>query len=139
MSDEPENPTSDGPPPSTQAPEEAAPPSGLKNPDAAVRGVGAATLGLEFLVLLLAIQPLRLLLPDASAAASGLAAGLALLCLLAAGLLRYRWAWQATTVLQVVVVLTGIVHWMLGAVGLIFLLVWIYVLNVRKTVLGSGK
>ncbi|SHN26362.1 DUF4233 domain-containing protein [Cryptosporangium aurantiacum] len=119
--------------------EEPARPSGLKNPGAAVRGVGAATLGLEFLVLLLAIQPLRTLVPDASGAAAGLAGGLALLCLLAAGLLRYSWAWTATTVLQVLIVVSGVVHWMLGAVGIIFLLVWIYVLNVRKTVLGSAQ
>lgn len=114
------------------------PPSGLKNPGAAVRGVGAATLVLEFLVLLLAIQPLRTLLPGASGAAAGLALGLAVLCLAAAGLLGRRWAWTAVTVLQVAIVATGLVHWMLGVVGGIFLLVWIYVLNVRKTVLGDG-
>lgn len=113
-------------------------PSGLKNPGAAVRGVGAATLLLEFLVLLLAIQPLRTLLPNASGAAAGLAVGLAVLCLAAAGLLGRPWAWTGTTVLQVVIVATGIVHWMLGVVGAIFLLVWIYVLNVRKTILGDS-
>lgn len=111
-------------------------PSGLRNPGAAVRGVGAATLSLEFVVLLLAIQPLRTVLPDQSGAAAALAAGLAVCCLLAAGLLRYRWAWNAVIGFQVVVVGTGIVHWMLGAVGVIFLLVWIYVLNVRRTILG---
>ena len=114
-------------------------PSGLKNPAAAVRGVGAATLLLEFLVLLLAIQPLRTLLPDAPGAASVLALVLALLCLAGAGLLGRRWAWPAVTVLQVAVVATGVVHWMLGVVGVIFLLVWIYVLNVRKTILGSSS
>lgn len=113
-------------------------PSGLKNPGAAVRGVGAATLLLELLVLLLAIQPLRTLLPNASGAAAGLAVGLAALCLAAAGLLGRSWAWTATTVLQIVIVATGIVHWMLGVVGAIFLLVWIYVLNVRKSILGDS-
>jgi hypothetical protein len=113
--------------------------SGLKNPRAAVRGVGAGTLILEFLVLLLAIQPLRMLLPDEAGPAAGLAAGLAALCLIAAGLLRYRWAWTATTVVQVVVIATGLVHWMLAGVGVIFLLVWLYVLNVRRTILGRGK
>jgi len=113
------------------------PRSGLKNPGAAVRGVGAATLLLEFLVLLLAIQPLRTLLPDAPGAAAVLALVLGLLCLAAAGLLRRGWAWNAVIGLQVVIVATGIVHWMLGVVGGIFLLVWIYVLNVRKSVLGD--
>ena len=36
-------------------------PSGLRNPSAAVRGVGAGTLAAEGLVLLLAIVPLRVL------------------------------------------------------------------------------
>jgi hypothetical protein len=90
-------------------------------------------------VLLLAIQPLRTLLPDAPGAAAALALGLAVLCLIGAGLLSRGWAWQAVTVLQVVVVATGVVHWMLGVVGAIFLLVWIYVLNVRRTILGSGS
>ena len=114
-------------------------PSGLKNPGAAVRGVGAATLLLEVLVLLLAVQPLRTLLPNGSGAATGLAVGLAVLCLAAAGLLGRPWVWTATTVLQVIIVATGLVHWMLGAVGAIFLLVWIYVLNVRKTILGDSS
>ena len=35
--------------------------SGLRNPPAAVRGTGAAALGIEGLVLLLAIVPLRVL------------------------------------------------------------------------------
>jgi len=130
---------SDADPAGESADDAAARPSGLKNPSAAVRGVGAATLLLEFVVLLLAIQPLRTLLSDGSGAAAGLALGLAFACLLAAGLLGRRWAWPAVTVLQVVIVATGIVHWMLGVVGGIFLLVWIYVLNVRKTILGAGQ
>ena len=112
--------------------------SGLRNPGAAVRGVGAGTLALEFVVLLLAIQPLRTLVSHGSGAAAALAAGLALACLLAAGLLRYRWAWPAVIGLQLIIVATGIVHWMLGAVGVIFLLVWVYVLNVRSSILGRG-
>ncbi|GAA0255982.1 DUF4233 domain-containing protein [Cryptosporangium japonicum] len=120
-----------------ETPEPTPPQSGLKNPGAAVRGVGSAALLLEFLVLLLAIQPLRTLLPDASGAAAALALALGVLCLAAAGLLRRDWAWNAVIGLQVVIVATGIVHWMLGVVGGIFLLVWIYVLNVRKSVLGD--
>ncbi|MFG1921530.1 DUF4233 domain-containing protein [Cryptosporangium sp. NPDC048952] len=128
---------SDDPTPAAEPAEDGAPQSGLKNPGAAVRGVGAAVLVLESLVLLLAIQPLRTLLPDASGAATALALGLAVLCLGAAGLLRRGWAWNAVTVLQIVIVATGVIHWMLGVVGGIFLLVWIYVLNVRKTILGN--
>lgn len=119
--------------------DEEPPVSGLRNPGAAVRGVGAGTLVLEFLVLLLAIPPLRMLVSGGSGAAVGLAAGLALGCLVAAGLLRYRWAWPAVIVFQVIIIATGVVHWMLGAVGVIFLLVWVYVLNVRRTILGRSR
>lgn len=119
--------------------DEEPPISGLRNPGAAVRGVGAGTLGLEFVVLLLAIQPLRMLVSGGSGAAVGLAAGLALGCLIAAGLLRYGWAWPAVAIFQVIIIATGVVHWMLGAVGVIFLLVWVYVLTVRRTILGRSQ
>ncbi|MFI5954896.1 DUF4233 domain-containing protein [Cryptosporangium sp. NPDC051539] len=115
------------------------PPSGLKNPGAAVRGVGAATLLLEFLVLLLAVQPLRMLLPERAGLATGLALGLAVLCLAAAGLLKHGWVWTGTVALQVLLIVSGLVHWMLAVVGLIFLAVWLYVLNVRKTILRGAR
>jgi hypothetical protein len=112
------------------------PPSGLRNPDRAIRGLGAGALALETLVLLLAIQPIRLLGGHLSGAAVGVILGLAVLAVVLAGLLRRRWAWHAATVLQVLLLLAGFLHWSLAALGVVFGLVWAYVLHIRRSILG---
>jgi hypothetical protein len=111
--------------------------SGLRNPAAAVRGVGAGTLAIEALVLLLAILPLAKLGGHRSGAAIGAAVGLAVLSAVLAGLLRHRWAWYAGIGLQVALIACGpLLNVMLAIVGLIFGGVWAYVLSVRRKVLG---
>ncbi|RKR87771.1 uncharacterized protein DUF4233 [Micromonospora pisi] len=111
-------------------------PSGLRNPVRAVRGLGAGTLVIEMLVLLLAIQPIRLVGGDLSGTAIGCIAGLAVLALLLSGLLSRGWAWHAATGLQGLLLLASFLHWSLGVLGVIFALVWGYVLHVRRTILG---
>jgi hypothetical protein len=111
--------------------------SGLRNPPGAVRGVGAAVLGTEALVLLLAIQPIRLLGGDLSAAAIGLTVGMAVVVGLLAGLLRRGWAWHAGTAAQVVLLAGGLLHWSLAVLGVLFGLAWTYALYVRRRVLGT--
>ncbi|AVT40842.1 DUF4233 domain-containing protein [Plantactinospora sp. BB1] len=111
-------------------------PSGLRDPGRAVRGLGALTLSVETLVLLLAIQPIRLLGGDLGGAAIGVVVGLAVLAAVLAGCLRRPWAWHAATVLQGLLLLAGFLHWSLGALGLIFAAVWAYVLHVRRVILG---
>ncbi|BCB79408.1 DUF4233 domain-containing protein [Phytohabitans flavus] len=113
--------------------------SGLRNPVAAARGLGAGTLILETIVLLLGIQPIRTLGGDLSGAAIGVIVGAAVACVLLAGLLRREWAWYATAVLQGLLMLGGFLHWALAGAGLIFGLVWLYVLNVRRTILAPPK
>jgi len=110
--------------------------SGLRNPVAAVRGLGAAALGLEAIVLLLAIQPIRILGGDLSAAALGGVVGLAVVCFALCGLMRRSWAWNAGTVVQMLLLLGGFLHPSLFALGVIFGLAWVYVLHVRRTILG---
>jgi len=111
-------------------------PSGLRDPHAAVRGVGAGTLVAEALVLLLAVLPLRALGGHASGAAVATVGVLAALAVVLAGLLRHRWAWSAGSVLQVLLLAAGVLHWSLAALGLLFGLVWAYVLYVRRRVLS---
>jgi hypothetical protein len=138
---------SGGPPPATprngdeadsdrasSAPPE--PRSGLRNPAGAVRGLGATTLVIETVVLLLAIQPIRLLGGELSGAAIGAVLTLAVLAVVLAGLLRRSWAWHGATVLQAVLMLAGFLHWSLGVLGILFGAVWVYVLYVRRTILG---
>jgi len=111
--------------------------SGLRNPPAAVRGVGAGALAVEAVVLLLAIQPLRVLGARLTGVGVAVMVGLAVAAVLIAGLLKRGWAWHAGTVLQVLVVLAGFFHLAVGVIGLIFAGVWWYVLHVRRTVLSG--
>jgi hypothetical protein len=125
--------------PEADATTEPEPPrSGLRNPAAAVRGVGAAALAIEALALLMAIVPLAKLGGPHAPAAVGAAVGLAVLSGVLAGLLRHRWAWYAGIALQVVLFACGLLHVALAVLGLLFGAVWGYVLSVRRTVLGQG-
>lgn len=110
--------------------------SGLRNPVAAARGLGAGALVLETLVLLLAIQPMRMLGGDLSGATIGVILAAAVACVVLAALLRHDWAWYAVAALQGLLMLGGFLHWALAGVGLLFGLVWLYVLNVRRTILA---
>jgi hypothetical protein len=111
-------------------------PSGLRNPDRAVRGLGAGTLVLEALVLLLAIQPMRALGGGLTGATIAVIVGLAVVAVLLSGLLRRAWAWHLATGLQGLLMLAGFLHWSLAALGIMFALVWAYVLHVRRSILG---
>ena len=111
-------------------------PSGLRDPAAAVRGLGAGTLALEALVLLLAIQPIRLLGGDLSGWGIGAVVALAVMAAVLAGSMRRSWAWNAGTALQVLLVASGLLHWSLAALGLIFGATWAYATSVRRKILG---
>jgi hypothetical protein len=110
--------------------------SGLRNPQAAVRGLGAGTLVLEAIVLLLAIQPIRIFGGDLSGWGVGAVITLAVLCLLVAGVMKRRWAWHVGTALQVLLLAAGLFHWSLAALGLIFGAAWAYATYVRRSILG---
>jgi hypothetical protein len=112
------------------------PPSGLRDPAAAIRGLGAGTLVMEGILLLLAIQPIRLLGGRLGGWGIGVMVGLSVVAFLLSGMMRRRWAWHAGTALQVALVLAGLLHWSLGALGLIFAAVWAYASHVRRTILG---
>ena len=78
-------------------------PSGLRNPAAAVRGLGAGTLVIEAVVLLLALQPIRILGGRLSGAAIAAVVVLAVVAVALAGMMRRAWVWPADTVLQVLI------------------------------------
>lgn len=110
--------------------------SGLRNPERAVRGLGAGVLSLEALVLVLAIQPIRVVGGGLSGSAVAAVVALAVAAVLLAGLMRRRWAWHAGTVLQGALMLAGLLHWSLLVLGVVFALVWAYALHVRRVILG---
>lgn len=112
------------------------PQSGLKNPAAAVRGVGAAVLAAEAVVMLLAIVPLRVLGTTNSAATTGALIGFTVLFVVLAGMLRRRWAWLVASIAQVALFAAGFVlHPALAVLGVLFGLAWLYALYVRGRVL----
>ncbi len=53
-----------------------------------------------------------------------------------AGMMRRPWAWHAGTVLQGLLLLSGLLHWSLFVLGVIFALVWAYAWHVRRVILG---
>jgi hypothetical protein len=86
------------------------------------------------LVLVLAIVPLiRLGVPDAAVA---VVITLAVLALVLCGLLRHTWAWYIALAVPAALLASTGWHPALGVLGVLFALVWAYVLRVRRIVLG---
>ncbi|GAA1645608.1 DUF4233 domain-containing protein [Catellatospora bangladeshensis] len=114
-------------------------PSGLRNPTRAVRGLGAGALVMEALVLLLALLPIWVLRPPGgSTLAMTLALIAVVVCVALSATLRHPWGWWAVSVFQVVLIALGFVHWAFAVVGVIFGLVWVYVLYARRTITGPS-
>jgi hypothetical protein len=109
-------------------------PSGLRNPPAAVRGAGAGALAAMALVLLMGIVPLIRL--DAPGAAIVVLAALAGVAIVLCGLLRHNWAWYAAIAVPAVLLAAGFLHLALAVLGVMFALLWAYILYVRRSVLG---
>jgi hypothetical protein len=108
--------------------------SGLRNPPAAVRGAGALALGAMALALLMAIVPLVRL--TASWTMVTLVVVLAVVAIVLCGLLRHGWAWYVAYVVPAVLLVAGLLHGALAVLGVLFALLWTYILHVRRTVLG---
>jgi hypothetical protein len=61
--------------------------------------------------------------------------GLAIVCFVTAGLLKRAWAWALAVAIQLALFVAGFVfHWSLAVLGVLFGLVWVYILSVRRTV-----
>ena len=50
-------------------------------------------------------------------------------------MMRRPWVWTAGSVVQGLLVVSGLLHWTLFVLGVIFTLVWLYVLYVRRSIL----
>ena len=61
---------------------------------------------------------------------------LAVVLILASGVQRRPWGLMAGTVLQVPLLLTGLFNGVMWFVGGIFVLIWLYLLQVRRELLG---
>jgi hypothetical protein len=87
-------------------------------------------------VLLLAIQPIRILGGDLGGWGVGAVVLLAVLAIALAGLMKHPWAWHGGSALQVLLLAAGLFHWSLTVLGLIFGAAWVYATYVRRTILG---
>lgn len=107
--------------------------SGLRNPPAAVRGAGAGALAAMAVVLLMGIVPLIRI--GAPTAAVVLVAVLAVVSIVLCGLLKRGWAWYAAIAVPVALLAAGVLHVALAVLGVMFGLLWAYILYVRRSVL----
>lgn len=110
--------------------------SGLRNPPAAVRGAGAGALAAMALVLLMAIVPLVRL--TASWALVTLVVVLAVVAIVLCGLLKRGWAWYAAYLVPAALLAAGFGYVALAVLGVLFGLLWTYILSVRRSVLGGS-
>jgi hypothetical protein len=104
----------------------AAPPRGLY-------AIGAAGLVFEAIVVLLAAVALASPGHGHHGAGIGYLLGLAVVLIVAAGVLRRRAGVVVATVVQVLVVAAGVATWPMYVVGVVFALIWAYWLHLRRT------
>ncbi|MFZ2174117.1 MAG: DUF4233 domain-containing protein [Rhodococcus sp. (in: high G+C Gram-positive bacteria)] len=106
----------------------------VKDPWKGFRGVVAGTLVLEGIVVLLALPVVATVGGGVTWASGIYVVGLAVLMFLGAGLQGRPWAMKYNLLLQVVLVLGFFVHVSIGVVGVVFAILWGYLLYFRKSV-----
>ncbi|HVQ94547.1 MAG TPA: DUF4233 domain-containing protein [Mycobacteriales bacterium] len=102
----------------------------------AVRAAFAATLALEALLMLFVPRAIAQSGPGLTAGRLAVLLSLAGVLLVAAGLQRRRFGLALGSALQFVVIATGLLATAMYFLGVIFGLIWIYLLRVRREVLA---
>jgi Protein of unknown function (DUF4233) len=102
-----------------------------------VRAVFAATLVLESIVVLLALLVLAKFGAGATPLGVGLIVGLAVAMIVAAGLQRRPWGLGLALALQAVMVACGLLVPALTVLGVVFALVWLGLLLLRRDLAGK--
>jgi hypothetical protein len=98
------------------------------------RGVMAGTLVLEAIVVLLVLPVIATLGGGLTAVSTGCVVGLAVLMFLGAGVQGRSWAIPFNIALQVLTVLGFFIDLAFGAIGVLFCVVWAYLLYLRKDI-----
>ena len=106
----------------------------MSDPLQGLRGVFAGTLVMEAIVVGLALLVVDRLGGGVAGPAGWYTTGLALAMLVTAGVQRRRWGLGLALTLQVAMVAGWFAHPALGGLGLLFVLVWCYLLYVRWAV-----
>ncbi|GAA3242221.1 DUF4233 domain-containing protein [Pseudonocardia petroleophila] len=104
------------------------------DPMKGIRGVFAATLVLESIVVLLALLVLPKFGDGATPLGVGLIAAVAVGMIVASGLQRRPWGLAVALALQVAVLLCGFLVPALAIMGIVFVLVWAGLLFLRRDV-----
>jgi hypothetical protein len=103
----------------------------------ALGGAGAAVLAIEGIAVLFVPRGIAQSGPGLTGGRLTYLLGLALVLVLAAGLQRRRQGVVVGTALQVPLLLTGLLNSVMWFLGGAFVLVWLYLLQLRKELLGS--
>lgn len=127
-------PPTDGPGPA-RSPGEAEPAAGgqpKRDPWKGLRGVMAGTLILEAIVVGLALPVIAKLGGGISTTGGVVTIALAVAMIVAAGTLRTGWGLPLALVLQAVMIACGLFQFTLGVLGVMFALIWGYILWLRQ-------
>ena len=103
----------------------------------AMNGAAAAVLVLEGITVLFVPRAIAQSGPGLTGVRLTLLLVLAVALILAGGVQRRPWGVIAGTVLQVPMVLTGLMSPVMWFLGGLFLLIWLYMLQVRRELLGT--
>ncbi|MGP4016320.1 DUF4233 domain-containing protein [Saccharopolyspora sp. 5N708] len=109
-------------------------PPGVRDPWKGLRGIMAGTLVLEFIAFLLALPVVWKSNSGVSSTGFGIVIALAVLMLVAGFVQRRPWGLGVALALQVVAIVCFLVHPAIGIMGLVFALVWGYILYLRREV-----
>jgi hypothetical protein len=103
----------------------------------ATRGALAAVLGLEALVTLLVPRAIAFTSTGLGTTRTFILVGLAVIMILAAGMMRRPYGIGAGSVLQIVFLLTGIWLTAMFFVGVLFIAIWLRLLFLRRDLVGT--
>jgi len=103
----------------------------------ALRGAAAAVLVLEGIVVLFVPRGIAQSGPGLTGGRLTFLIVLAVVLILAAGVQRRSWGLIVGTALQVPLLLTGLLNSVMWFVAGAFVLIWLYLLQVRRELLGS--
>jgi hypothetical protein len=103
----------------------------------ATRGVLAALLLLEAVIVLLVPRAIAQTDTGLDATKTGLLIGLAVLLAITAFLLRLPFGIGLGSLLQLAVIATGVLTWVMLFIGVIFAVIWVWVLTMRRDLAGT--
>ena len=120
-------------PPAEHGPQ-SSPHSPAVDPWKGLRGIMAGTLVLEAIVVALALPVVGTLGGGLTTVSGALVAALAVAMVVASGLQRRRWGLGFALALQALMIVSGLLVSALGILGVVFALVWVYLLYLRAEV-----